>query len=451
MNISRDYDELVTEIIDIEDNEVVSEHKSENEGVQIFNSINKRVVVLGEELQYEVKILNKSEETIQRKLFFNKLPKSVVFIKNSVTLNGTPLIGENPLKGIPINGIEPKDVVTVGFKVRVNEYISKISNENTSVYLEDLDSSEVTDIGKILKVETAFGDAEVLHAHLSIVKNVNRAEVHVGDELEYSIDIYNDGSYTPGVLFLYEELADELEIVEDGITENGYVRSNVDLAKGMRLTVIPPGYQSTIRIKAIVKREPSESIITNASKVGYNFLLKPSNMYSDYVFSKSNNLSVKIKEKASLVVKENEVALMDTNITEVVTQVQALESMVKKLLELKRAEMTTGQIRKNMRSQSLLIKIKNNGGFNECVRIVVKNYDNNDVADVRVCRCIEPMKTTNIILYDIPNLYEVTFEGLAFEMEVWVGERLNGKNSIAKENKFIEGHLFGNKNLRPIK
>ena len=88
--------------------------------VGFSKSVNPQFTIPGDTLTYTVLITNTGNVTANNVILYDTIPTGATFIPNSVKINTTPRLGENPQLGVNIPNVGPRNTMAVTFEVKVN-------------------------------------------------------------------------------------------------------------------------------------------------------------------------------------------------------------------------------------------------------------------------------------------------------------------------------------------
>lgn len=90
-----------------------------NEDLIVTKSVDKEFTTSGDTLTYTSVVTNNSNVTLNDIFFQDAIPSGTSFIPDSVTVDGSPLLGAQPQTGFLLGDLAPSQSVTVVFKVLV--------------------------------------------------------------------------------------------------------------------------------------------------------------------------------------------------------------------------------------------------------------------------------------------------------------------------------------------
>ncbi|MGL4656486.1 MAG: DUF7507 domain-containing protein [Sarcina sp.] len=227
--------------------------------IEIIKKADKKVVILGEIINYSLDILNNGEVTALDLIIKDQLQAGLEYI-NNLTINGVPFNGDITL-GINIPSLAPKEKVSIAFGVKVNKSIGKsfeFSNKAKGVYnyQAQVDSTIFSK-----NVESNEIIIKCLEALVLIKKNTDKELIKFGDTFIYTIEIENKSSMDAEKILLKDSFPNELEIQEikvDGITITGNIEQGLLVGPLMRESKLIV----TVFVKAINQlNEPFKGVV----------------------------------------------------------------------------------------------------------------------------------------------------------------------------------------------
>ncbi|MPQ43543.1 SdrD B-like domain-containing protein [Clostridium tarantellae] len=126
--------------------------------VKTKKTVDKATAEIGEELTYTIEIINDGVKPIRNVRLIDKIPEGTVFVSNSITIRGRRVADGDLGTGINIGEIASKEIVSVTFKVKINDsdFIPKTVS-NKAIIIFDGGKEEppivVTDV-----VKSSIGD-----------------------------------------------------------------------------------------------------------------------------------------------------------------------------------------------------------------------------------------------------------------------------------------------------
>ncbi|MFC4775228.1 hypothetical protein ACFO9Q_00335 [Paenibacillus sp. GCM10023252] len=110
---------------------------------------------------------------------------------------------------------------------------------------------------------------------LSVTKSANQIVALVGDTIEYSIVIQNNGSVTATKISFLDSQIPATDFIEGSVRVDGTVVPLADPFNGFPLPNLPPGGSSTVTFQATVTTVPNPNEIRDQAFVSYDFVPAP--------------------------------------------------------------------------------------------------------------------------------------------------------------------------------
>ncbi len=218
-------------------------------------------VLVEDNLPTNTTLVNKGQAT--KKLFRSTLSWQIAEILPGETVTVSFLVRLEDNTRITDNTWEVSNIATVD-KVETNEVKNKVSRpvlninktvDKTSALEGDklTYSIEVSNTGDIVdKVETNEVKNKVSRPVLNINKTVDKTSALEGDKLTYSIEVSNTGDISSEDLVITDNVSNKLEIVENSITHEGSLNSNLNSIT-WNLDPLDAGESLTLEFECTVK------------------------------------------------------------------------------------------------------------------------------------------------------------------------------------------------------
>ncbi|MBD8497571.1 DUF11 domain-containing protein [Paenibacillus arenosi] len=225
-------------------------------------SANHAAASVGDTVTYTVVVTNTGNITASA-VVTDPLPANVVFIQNSVTVNGVPVAGANPTLGIPITS-DPNVNVTVTFQVNVVSLPDggSMSNQASVPYSFQLPDGR-TKSGNIVSNTVTI---PVFLPDLDVVKGTTTTEAAIGDTITYSVLLTNTSIEPVTNVIVNDPLPNGASFVAGSVTVNGTSIPAANPATGVFVGVIEVSATATVTYQlSVVALPPTQSIDNTAS------------------------------------------------------------------------------------------------------------------------------------------------------------------------------------------
>ncbi|KEI07115.1 cell surface protein [Clostridium sp. K25] len=233
----------------------------------------KSTVSIGDTINYYATIINNTPTSIDDSTFSINLPPGLIYVANSLTINGTPYTGSS-INNIPSGPISPGDSININYLATVNSY-PNVGSVYTSFFTVNYTFN--SPIGNLTRTITS--NINNININIPIKANVvlsaDKTYVEsIGDEIQYTAIVTNPTSnINTNPLYdviLSDILPNGLSYKSNSLTIND-VSSSDDLTN-VSLGTISYGNSVTVKFIAIVYAEPpSVNYYKNSVNVNYKF------------------------------------------------------------------------------------------------------------------------------------------------------------------------------------
>lgn len=240
----------------------------------VTKSADKDFVEVGDTLTYTVIITNTGTVDLNNVIFKDTPPAETTFIPNSVTVNGMPQAGANPITGINVGSIQPDNFVTITYNVTVDSLpqSGEITNTASAEFEYKIDPNGPTEMGS---QESDPVTTQVEVGELLVSKMADKEFVEVGDTLTYTITATNTGTVTAENVILTDTLPLETSFVSGTVEINGVPQPGANPEVGINLGNIPPTISKTVSFIVTVDSLPPTRLITNTALAEFEVRIDP--------------------------------------------------------------------------------------------------------------------------------------------------------------------------------
>ncbi|MPM31904.1 hypothetical protein SDC9_78461 [bioreactor metagenome] len=222
--------------------------------IEAIKSVDKSFIVLtadNDTLSYTIKITNTGTTDAQNVMLKDILPDGVSVINGSVYLNGEIICNTNFKCGIDLGNLPAGEEWTVTFSVRIslNISIDKIDNVATITYTDENGTNTVT---------TNTANTNIIIINLCVNKYADRCFALVGENINYTVKIENNGNTPINNVVLRDIHSDGIELVDEAQTLQDWI-----------IGTINPNQTVVINFEMQVTKLPCPAVIKN--KVCINF------------------------------------------------------------------------------------------------------------------------------------------------------------------------------------
>ncbi len=254
--------------------------------------------VVGDLIRYTVVVTNNGIEPVNSVVLSDPIPFGTEFVAESVTANGSTVPAANPQTGIPLGTIPSGGSVSVDFTVRVTDEqpIPKELGNQASV---SFTSGSFSGRSISNRVTTP-----VYQPNISVVKNANRNNVTVGNNVIYSFLVRNSGNI-PAAVILRDAIPANTTFVENSVIIDGSPRPGDNPADGISVGTIAGGdtVEVTLTLQVSVEALPSPQQVINQATAEFTFVPPSGRSISGSVTS--NPVAVRVSAPDVTVIKSS--------------------------------------------------------------------------------------------------------------------------------------------------
>ena len=204
----------------------------------------------GETSVHTVTLTNNSPTAITNAVFRDTLSAGATYVPGSVTLNGVPMPGADPVTGFAIPDIAPSGVTTVGYTILADTPVTQaqVNNYATLNYTITDPISGPRNFQE--NTNTIF--VPLVTTEIVLVKAVDRAYAQRGDTIHYTVGVYNNGNSTASALVFRDPIPAGTTFVADSVKVGGAARPGADPGAGFSIPDIPAGGNTTVEFDVTV-------------------------------------------------------------------------------------------------------------------------------------------------------------------------------------------------------
>ncbi|MGL6105485.1 DUF7507 domain-containing protein, partial [Romboutsia sp.] len=254
-------------------------------------AVDKSLAKIGDTLNFTTTFKNDGNIPAEHVLFKDILDSNILFVTDSVYINGTQQIGYNPNIGFNLPDIGPEVTITVNFEVTI---ISRPSNNiiynYASIDYDYIVGSEVV-YGTI---NTNITQTNVAVGELSITKSVDKLYATVGDNLVYTVLVKNTGSVNTTAITLQDLMPIDTSFVPGTVVVDGIPQPTFNPVSGFSLTDLTPHQYHTVTFSIHVDLLPQNGKVENTADVTFTYKLTPTDTPITYTAT-SNKVTTLIK------------------------------------------------------------------------------------------------------------------------------------------------------------
>ncbi|PES72105.1 hypothetical protein CN507_06300 [Bacillus cereus] len=263
----------------------------------VIKQVNRDATLVGDVLTYTVQITNTGTVTANNVQFIDTISAGASFVSNSVTVNGTPQPGLNPITGFGIGDILVGDTTIVTFQATV----TNIPSSGTITNVANITGSFTLVPGEPPVVVTEPSNTTITRVNrgrFNVIKTVNKQATRLGDTLTYSVQVTNTGTVTATNVQFIDVPSPSLEFVPGSVQINGIPQVGLDPFVGFSLPDLPVGDSVLITFEVTVISIPPSNSIMNLASVTGDFELIPGE--PPFTITNSSNTTVTPVNRGSL-------------------------------------------------------------------------------------------------------------------------------------------------------
>lgn len=249
----------------------------------------KSYVDIGEIFTYTIPITVTGNTPLSNIVLTDTLPNNLLFITDSLKLNGVTQNGIFPEPGFRLSNI-PIGANTITFKVitTIIPTVNPINSSANLLYYYIVDPS----IPKIAhsSANSSNASTQVNHVYLNIPIVANKGYGKLNDILTYTISLINSGNITANNTIFKSTVPNNTSFVTNSITLNGVTLTGTNPSTSFSLGTIPIG-TTTVTYKVILTTLPNTNEISNSATLTYTYTVDPSTPNTIASSANSNILS----------------------------------------------------------------------------------------------------------------------------------------------------------------
>lgn len=238
--------------------------------LSITKTANRTVAKLNDVITYSFVISNIGNTELQNLLFTDIIQAESTFNVGSVYIDGLNITTYDPNVGFSIGNIPVGQQININFDVTVNS----IPNNNSLLNKSDVTYSYYIDPEEApltSKEESNTTTVEVFDTIVSANKSVDKTIAKIGDTLNFTIDINNNGNVSAQNVVFKDLIDSNLELIPDSVYINGSQRVGYNPNIGFDLEDVTPGSTTTVTFATTVNSRPIENIVYNFATVDYSY------------------------------------------------------------------------------------------------------------------------------------------------------------------------------------
>lgn len=235
--------------------------------------VDKSIAKIGDTLNFTIDINNGGNVPAQTVLFQDILDSHIIFVTDSVYVNGTQKPGYSPSDGFPLDDIAPNTTITIIFQATV---ASRPAN-NTIYNFATIDYEYTVGEDVITAaINTNTTQTYVATGELTLTKSVNALYATVGDNLNYDVVIKNTGSVNATSLNFKDLMPPSTSFNTGSVVVDGIPKLMFNPDEGFILSDLEPNQYHTVVFSIHVDSLPVSGKVENTADTTFTYKLTPS-------------------------------------------------------------------------------------------------------------------------------------------------------------------------------
>ncbi|WP_274649655.1 DUF7507 domain-containing protein [Paenibacillus humicola] len=198
---------------------------------------------------------------------FDTIPDGTTFSPNTVNVGGVPQPGVSPVTGIALGTLAAGASITTTFEVVVTslpspQQLSNAANAAFTYIPPDGRTLSGTAVSNTVTFPVSAPDIDV-------TKSTPSVSVAVGDTIDYTITVVNNGIAAVGNAILTDPIPSGTLLAAGSVTVNGTPLPAADPATGIALGTIEPSGTSVVAYRILVQSIPDPAVINNEAAVSF--------------------------------------------------------------------------------------------------------------------------------------------------------------------------------------
>lgn len=264
--------------------------------IQVAKSASVQSITVGGTFVYTLELSNTGNYPAEVTLL-DIIPDSMVFVPNSVVINGFPSPGVDPATGIPLDTVYAGETYIVSFSVNVASLPSPQQTTNFAQALFDYTLPDGRELNG-----TVTSNAWLVNVYAPDVQAVKTASVDSavsGDSFQYTIVVTNGGSEAVNGVVVVDTLQEGVMFIPGTVSANGASLPSASPVAGIPIGTIASGAAVTVTFEVMINM-PDPTPIINQSTVSFTSGAFASSSWSNVVVTPVTQPVITLVKSASL-------------------------------------------------------------------------------------------------------------------------------------------------------
>ncbi|SCB67402.1 DUF7507 domain-containing protein [Bacillus mycoides] len=264
---------------------------------------------IGQTAFYTTSITNVGNTDATNIVFTDVLPSGLIFVPNTLTVDGILQPDANPNTGVLLAALPPNEIYSIVFQVTVNSIppINPAPNTASTNYEFTVDPNNPP-VSSTANSNTTL--LQINNATIISTKTANLTFADIGDTITFTLNLPNTGNTTATDVTIIDILDSNLTFVPNSFTVNGQTIQNADLSTGVNIGSINGGNAAIVTFQATVTTLPTLNPITNSASSTYHYVVDP-NQPPTITSNQSNTTTTQINTAILTAQKSTNVSTVD--------------------------------------------------------------------------------------------------------------------------------------------